>query len=311
MEWNPPKFKILGVWFTNDLQNCENLNYTEKFLETKKLFFAWMKRCITPLGRVAILKSLILSKLIHLWLLLPKPPENFMSDLQKICYVFVWNDKPDKISRKVTHKSIKEGGIGIPNVKQPVQALKVTWLRKLTLTNHKWKSIAIQNLPCLQTLQHFGPNINITQRNMNSFWREVFTAYNVLYYKIHPQKVSDLLAEPICFNDRITIGKDSIKNMRFYENGVSCIGHFLKENGDFLNFLEFELIYGRIVDFVTYFGCVQAIKAYVIKTKIPILTRETWDKNICFKKITTVAKGSKAFYDILVKNDSNPNCCEK
>ena len=22
MDWNPPKFKVLGIWFTNDLDNC-------------------------------------------------------------------------------------------------------------------------------------------------------------------------------------------------------------------------------------------------------------------------------------------------
>ena len=26
MEWNPPKFKVLGIWFTSDLDNCEKNN---------------------------------------------------------------------------------------------------------------------------------------------------------------------------------------------------------------------------------------------------------------------------------------------
>ena len=37
MEWNPPKFKVLGIWFTNDLDNCEKNNYSEKFAEVKCL----------------------------------------------------------------------------------------------------------------------------------------------------------------------------------------------------------------------------------------------------------------------------------
>ena len=28
MEWNPPKFKVLGICFTNDLDNCEKNNYS-------------------------------------------------------------------------------------------------------------------------------------------------------------------------------------------------------------------------------------------------------------------------------------------
>ena len=82
MEWNPPKFKILGIWFTNDLKECEVLNFSDKFSEVQALYKVWLKRQITPLGRVAVLKSLILSKIIHLQMLLPNPPDNLVNELQ-------------------------------------------------------------------------------------------------------------------------------------------------------------------------------------------------------------------------------------
>ena len=62
MEWNLLKFKVLGIWFTDDLDNCEKNNYSEKFAEVL-LLRIWMERLITPLGRVAILKSLVLRSL--------------------------------------------------------------------------------------------------------------------------------------------------------------------------------------------------------------------------------------------------------
>ena len=134
MEWNPPKFKVLGIWFTNDLDNCEKNNYSEKFAEVKCLLRIWMKRLITPLGRVAVLKSLVLSKLIHLWILLPNPPDEYINSLQKLCYEFVWNKKPDKINRKTVHKSVQEGGLGLPYLKTFISALKLTWIRKFINT---------------------------------------------------------------------------------------------------------------------------------------------------------------------------------
>ena len=91
MEWNPCKFKILGIWFTNDLKNCELLNFKEEFSEIKALYKTWLKRQITPLGRVAVSKSLILSKIIHLWILLPNPPDILVDALQKTVLEFVWN----------------------------------------------------------------------------------------------------------------------------------------------------------------------------------------------------------------------------
>ena len=32
MEWNPPKFKVLGIWFTNYLDNCEKIT-TQKSVQ--------------------------------------------------------------------------------------------------------------------------------------------------------------------------------------------------------------------------------------------------------------------------------------
>ena len=46
MEKKPPKFKILGIWFTNDLKKkeCEVVDFCEKFLEIKSLYKVWLKR---------------------------------------------------------------------------------------------------------------------------------------------------------------------------------------------------------------------------------------------------------------------------
>ena len=128
---NPSQFKILGVWFTQDLKDCEKDNYNETLFEVKALFNIWSKRLITPLGRFAILKSLILSKLVHLWILLPDPPDDFMNNLQKMCFKFIWNNKQDKLSRKTAVKSVKSGGLGVPDIRKYISALKIMWIRKL------------------------------------------------------------------------------------------------------------------------------------------------------------------------------------
>ena len=53
----------------------------EKLSEVKLLFKIWLKRLITLVGRVAVLKSLILFKLVHLWILLPNSPDDFVNKL--------------------------------------------------------------------------------------------------------------------------------------------------------------------------------------------------------------------------------------
>ena len=62
------------MWLTADLTDCEEINCNNKFSEMKILYY---KRTITPLGKIAILKYLILSKIVQLWMLLPNPPDVF------------------------------------------------------------------------------------------------------------------------------------------------------------------------------------------------------------------------------------------
>ena len=55
MVWNPAMFKILGIWFTQDLKECAAIYYNKNVDEVKKLFKIWSLSTITLLGRVAIL----------------------------------------------------------------------------------------------------------------------------------------------------------------------------------------------------------------------------------------------------------------
>ena len=100
------------------MKQCEVINFQEKFSEIKALYKVWLKRQITPLSRDAVLKSLILSKIVYLWLLLPNPPDKLVDALQKTMYKFVWNKKQDRINRKITiKKSIAKGGLGISKLR--------------------------------------------------------------------------------------------------------------------------------------------------------------------------------------------------
>lgn len=56
------RLKILGIRLTSDLSDCEDINYSEKFAEIKQLYKVWAKRILTPLRRIAVLKSLSYQK---------------------------------------------------------------------------------------------------------------------------------------------------------------------------------------------------------------------------------------------------------
>ena len=312
MTWNPERFKILGIWFTCDLKECVKINFDEKFLEVKSLYRIWLKRQLTPLGRVAVLKSLILSKLVHLWLLLPNPPDNIINAIQKTIFQFVWNSKNDRISRKVSVKNVNDGGIGIPDVRKYMNALKLTWIRKLCSRNVKWKYFLTGTEPLILLLDKLGSAIN-SFVNVNVFWTDVFDAYFEVGRKTIVVNIDELASEPFFCNDKILIARAPFLSRNWIQKGVYIIGNLLDENGQFLKYQAFKDKYGIETNFLLYNGCVQSIKKYLVEcnlnTNEEICT--SWDKNKTLRMICSVNKGARLLYDALIKDDNVPNCCAK
>ena len=95
------------------------------------------------------------------------------------------------------------------------------------------------------------------------------------------------------------------------EKGVCRISHLLHEHGDCLCLDEFNTKYCLNIDFVTYNGCVQAVKKYIKVLNIAVQSNNTLNMR---KSLTIIVKaqiGTKGYYDILDQNKSKPKCCIK
>ena len=56
------------------------------------------------------------------------------------------------------------------------------------------------------------------------------------------------------------MAKKCILFKSWLEKGVYCIGHVIDEEGQFYKYIEFIKKYNIQVNYLEYFGCVQAIK---------------------------------------------------
>ena len=311
LNWNPKSFKILGIMFNNDLTDIVKINTQDKLVEVKQLFKIWSKRQLTPLGRIAVLKSLILSKLVHLWIFLPNPPDHEIDKIQKLVYDFVWENKRDKISRKVSNKNMLQGGLGIPNIKEYIKSLKISWIRKLKYSNSKWKYIILSAHPQIQNIDSLGPQFPIIKIKSNNFWINVFQAYADLSNKISIKKCEELLAERIFYNEKFKLDKKTFFYSQWFDKGVYCLGHFITEDGKFLLYNEFCNKYNINTDFLTYAGCIDTLKKYLRSNKLEIKSNSPLDNSANWKLIQSVSKGARTFYDVLMQSNTKPNCCAK
>ena len=77
---------LLVMWFTQDLNESEKIYFNETFYIFLFQCEGVVQHLITPLRRVAVMKSLILCKLLYSWILLPDPSDDGVSNLQNMYF---------------------------------------------------------------------------------------------------------------------------------------------------------------------------------------------------------------------------------
>ena len=140
LSWGTTQFKLLGVIFNVDLDKIVDINYKDKIAQVKNLIKIWQRRFLTPLGKVTVIKTLILPKITHLLIALPNPNYDFLKNINSIFYDYLWNGRA-KIKQTIVIKQYLEGGLKMINLKAFSQALKITWNELYNIDDKAWENI--------------------------------------------------------------------------------------------------------------------------------------------------------------------------
>ena len=101
LDWSQEPLKALGVVFSPLVFNIWDLNSQEVLLKVKNILNQWSRRKLTLIGRITVIKSLALSKFVHLFISLPAPPNELIKELEKMFYKFLWNSGPEGLKEEL------------------------------------------------------------------------------------------------------------------------------------------------------------------------------------------------------------------
>ena len=180
-EWNPTVFRVLGVSFSTQTEDIVKLNYDHKLRDIQHLLSIWSKRKLTPFGKITVIKTLAISKLIHLFGNIPDPSSGFMRELNNCFYKFLWDGKKSKLSKAYVCGNYEEGGIRMLDVFSFLSALKIGWVKRVMHSDSDVKRILCYSCPEVTNLEIFGSEyVNIILRKCsNPFWVDVFKHYKL------------------------------------------------------------------------------------------------------------------------------------
>ena len=121
----------------------------------------------------------------------------------------------------------------------------------------------------------------------------------------------ELVTYPIFCTNNILVGNKTVFHKKWIDKGPCFIKNILNENGMFMLFKMFKEIYRINMDYITYTGCVQAIKSYIHKSGLTAKINSSTDLTKMLKIIYSRQKGSRLYYKVLTQDKDQPKCCEK
>ena len=98
-----------------DRNSIFEINYEPKIKEMELKFKRWKTRNLSLKGKVTIVKTFGISKLLYLASVLPFPPKNIIDRINQYIFSFIWNNKNDKIRRSIMINTFDNAGLKIPH----------------------------------------------------------------------------------------------------------------------------------------------------------------------------------------------------
>lgn len=219
VQWPRASIELLGITISNDPNvSLTYTNYERKIESMRARLTPWNGRGLTPFGRIHLVKTEMLSQLIYLMTVLPSPEINFVRNLEREIFKFVWGGKRDRVKRATLKAKYKNGGLQVPDFLSQSKSLKISWVKKyLDIENNaKWKSVVKTkfNLNASTTLFHCDCDSKTLKRLLNNiFWEETCEAWTNIKQQ-QGQCGGELLSQVIWHNRNISLERNPSINKR-------------------------------------------------------------------------------------------------
>ena len=308
MKW-VNSFCLLGIKFNADLDGMVKINFEPKLMEIEALLKEYQKRKLSLLGKVTVIKALAIPKLVHLFSVLPSPPQDMIIRLEKLFKNFIWNHGKVRISNKQLQQPVEKGGVKLTNTKKLIDSLKISWLKRLLKDQGSWqelfKEVIAQDYRQIWELDLTSLK-ELAKRQTNKFWKEVLESWYRFRSLNDP---SEYLWYPIWNSSFLKAEGIKHNKKSLQENGLNHIKDLFNERGTILGYQEFIKKFGVKVNFVDFYNLMHCLE-HNWKYQVDIENLGNGKVMECIEKITNVEKVCKYVYSLMASEETIVNSNE-
>lgn len=244
-------FTLLGIQFnTLDVHSSTQQNLEGKIMQITALLQSYKHRNLSLLGKVTVIKTMAIPKLVHILTILPSPNDDFIKRLNEIFSCFLWNHKKGKINRSLLAQQYNKGGLKLPHIQSQIDALKSRWIRYLLLENEEWTNV-FQTVTGIgdcgrllsldpKSLQVLGARIE------NKFWKEVILIWAKVVRADRSDEIVQILSYTLC--DSWYINNPNLIQMGdlLWHAGCQTVADLHDNEMNLISFEEFNHLYINI-----------------------------------------------------------------
>lgn len=92
---------VLGVTICQKRQRLIKCNFDPVMKTINTSLNIWSQRKLSIFGKIEVVRSQAISRLVYLLTLLPSPPKDYLDNIEKVLFNFIWNNKRAKIQSSV------------------------------------------------------------------------------------------------------------------------------------------------------------------------------------------------------------------
>jgi len=208
--------KCLGIMIGHNHLCNDTFNWKEKLSKIKNVIHSWKMRDLTQIGKITVIKSLIVSKL-NFTLMNVDIIHDYIHKLDKIIFEYIWPTK-QWVKRNVITNNYIDGGLNMVDLSAKVEAIEAK--RMTRLLQHKeslWASIPMFYLNHKLGLNNYWENIKILDKSLYpdllkmipGYYSNALMSYSrlkAILDKQHANTQSDEISlnEPLWLNDKIS-----------------------------------------------------------------------------------------------------------
>ena len=293
------KFTSLGIEYdVSDLDNITQLNLDPKITEIDNLIKIWQIRNLTTIGKITVIKSLFISKFIHILLSLPSPTESTFEKIEAIFQKFLWKGKTPKFRSQILEKQVLEGGLQYPNIRFIDATMKVSWFKRIYVSESAW--VSFPYLYKMDKIYLYGDiylkKLLISIRN--PFWNDTIKALLKILDKPTFKGFESVLATPIWYNSGVINERlDSWVKM-----GILTIGDIVDTECNVLSKETIEQKWNINCNFLFYLRLKKQIQSIMIQYNVHGLCSRPQASHILYR-VDMGSEDNKNVYSSLVGSD--------